>query len=265
MLSTAVLGRIQPPGTLATTTTNTLCCIHYVAVGEALGSTTAVGIRSFWSRIATSAYALELVYESLKDSLKEQQPELKPVTHESQTTASQLVGARALKELEGVSIYGAQLTKLVLGLGRVFGVMAAEAEGHAPEVNQFYLDSSWSDSNSRENGLLDSAVMHLALVRHTGTKLVEQAATQDYDYWLHPVFAPFFVYSYRRKRKMKLNGELLEGLVDRPRPTLRHILSRTSRSIQDELPEQLQLFEGLLCFVLRTGLSTRVCLAHGRS
>ena len=86
--------------------------------------------------------------------------------------------------------------------------------------------------------------MHLALVRNSGTKLSEQAATQEYDYWLHPIFAPFFIYSYRRKRKMLLAMDLLEGLVDRPRPTIRHILSNTNRLREEELPEQLSMFEG---------------------
>ena len=85
-------------------------------------------------------YALELVYESLRESVDQQGEQLVPVPRSLQTTAAQSVGARALKELEGVSIYGAQLTKLVLGLGRVFGVLASDAEGHTPEVNQFYLD-----------------------------------------------------------------------------------------------------------------------------
>ena len=189
-------------------------------------------------------YALELVYESLRHSLKDQDQKLGAVSSELQTNAAQSVGARALKELEGVSIYGAQLTKLVLGLGRVFSVMASRAEGHAPEVNQFYLKPSSDTSPSLQEDLLRTAVMHLALVRDSGTKLIEQAATQDYDYWLHPVFAPFFVYSYRRKRKMKLDVELLDGLVNRPRSTIRRILSNTNRSLEEDLPEQLQMFEG---------------------
>ena len=189
-------------------------------------------------------YALELVYESLRHTFNEQEQELGPVTPVLQTAAAQSVGARALKELEGVSIYGAQLTKLVLGLGRVFSVMASEAEGHAPEVNQFYLHPSSGNSTPRQQGLLEAAVMHLALIRSSGTKLDDQAATQEYDYWLNPVFAPFFVYSYRRKRKMQLDFQLLEGLVDRPRPTIRHILSSSNRSMDDGLPEQLKMFEG---------------------
>ena len=189
-------------------------------------------------------YALELVYESMKLNLDNQDEELGPVRHDLQSSAAQAVGDRALKELEGVSTYGARLTKLVLGLGRVFSVMAAHAEGHAPEVNQFYLMPSQRTPTDSQKGLLDAAVMHLALIRSSGTKLIEQAATQDYDYWLHPVFAPFFVYSHRRKRKMRLDIDLLEGLVDRPRPTIRHILASTDRAVDDELPAQLQMFEG---------------------
>ena len=189
-------------------------------------------------------YALELVYESLRDSLGQHDQGLRPVSASSQTRSAHSVGARALKELEGVSIYGAQLTKLVLGLGRVFGVMASQPEGHTPEVNQFYLDPNSGNLTSRQKGLLEAAVMHLALIRDPGTKLIEPADTQEYDYWLHPVFAPFFIYSYRRKRKMRLTSDLLEGLVDRPRPTIRHILASTKRYPVDELPEQLRMFEG---------------------
>ena len=189
-------------------------------------------------------YALELVYESLKHSLEDEAATLMPVSPASQTSAAQAVGARALKELEGVSIYGAQLTKLVLGLGRVFSVMASQAEGHAPEVNQFHFNPDSSHPTCRQSGLLEAAVMHLALIRKAGTKLSEQSSTQEFDYWLNPVFAPFFIYSHRRKRKMQLDYELLEGLVDRPRPTIRRILASTNRSIDDELPDQLQMFEG---------------------
>ena len=189
-------------------------------------------------------YALELVYESLKQGLNQQSQEFGRIDHELQTNAAQSVGARALKELEGVSIYGAQLTKLVLGLGRVFSVMASYPGGHAPEVNQFYLKPVSGTPTIRQKGLIDAAVMHLALVRDSGTKLNEMAATREYDYWLHPIFAPFFVFSYRRKRKMQLDFELMEGLVDRPQSSIKLILSRTRRPANDALPAQLRMFEG---------------------
>ena len=189
-------------------------------------------------------YALELVYESLRRNLEQQSLDLGPVRADLQTEAAHSVGARALKELEGVSIYGAQLTKLVLGLGRVFSVMALDAEGHAPEVNQFHLSPKSDDSVSEQEGLLVAAVMHLALIRKSGTKLSGWSATQDYDYWLHPVFAPFFVYSHRRKRKIQLDIDLLEGLVRRPGSTIRQILLRNNRTMEEELPEQLHMFGG---------------------
>ena len=59
-----------------------------------------------------------------------------------QTEAAQYVGKQNLSELEGLSVHGAQLTKLLLGLGRVFQTMASEAAGHTPEVTQFRISNA---------------------------------------------------------------------------------------------------------------------------
>ena len=48
--------------------------------------------------------------------------------------------------------------------------------------------------------------MHLALLRFAGSKLQVAGETKDYDYMVHPVFAPFFVFSSRRKRKMTITA-----------------------------------------------------------
>ena len=53
--------------------------------------------------------------------------------------------------------------------------------------------------------------------------------TRSYDYMLHPIFAPLFNFSYRRKRKMLLtHGELLL-LSRRSRPTINRLLARHNR------------------------------------
>jgi hypothetical protein len=57
------------------------------------------------------------------------------------------------------------------------------------------------------------------------------------------VFAPFFVFTYRRKRKMTLSGAQLLGLVKTPRRTIREVLAASGRSMDEPLPEQLGLFE----------------------
>jgi hypothetical protein len=145
--------------------------------------------------------------------------------------------------LEGLSIHGANLTKLLLGLGRIFGVMAAKPEGHSPEVNQFYLNNGTDiEKEDEAEELLRSAVMHLALVRWPGNKLADDADTKEYDYMVHPIFTPFFVFSYRRKRKMRLSAGDLVGLVEEHRNKIREILGRTERSDEEPLPEQLEFF-----------------------
>jgi len=92
--------------------------------------------------------------------------------------------------------------------------------------------------------LLTSAVMHLALVRSPGTKLLAESDTREYEYMMHPIFAPFFVFSYRRKRKIRLGSEQLLGLVRNPGSSIAEILRGQNRTdVQDPLPDQLRLFE----------------------
>jgi hypothetical protein len=198
-------------------------------------------------------YLLELVDQSLLRHLHEGRSLEVPVPIKTQTLTAQAVGKKNLSDLEGLSVHGAQLTKLLLGLGRVFGIMAAQLSGHGPEFNQFHLSEESSAGLRGEEGaqmkeeaerLLKAAVMHLALVRFSGSKLADEGETRDYDYMVHPVYAPFFVFSYRRKRKITLSHAQLIGLVKNPKETIRTILEDQNRSLDEPLPEQMLLFEG---------------------
>jgi hypothetical protein len=213
------------------------------------------GIRRYYAgwdtftRLAASniRYLLELVDQSLLLHYRRHKSFDTAISAEDQTLAAQAVGKKNLSELEGLSVSGAELTKLLLGLGRVFGQMAGAPIGHAPEINQFHLSDEEPTDNalalqSRVAHLLDSAVMHLALLRWPGTKLGSEVDTRDYDYAMHPIFSAFFVFSYRRKRKMVLDSSDILGLVATPRDTIRSLLTRHHRS-EDPLPEQLRIFE----------------------
>jgi hypothetical protein len=191
-------------------------------------------------------YLIELVDQSLLLHVRKGCSLADPVPVETQTRAAQNVGKKNLAELEGLSVEGAHLTKLVLGLGRIFQVMSAQPEGHAPEINQFRLEDKRLDSVlSRDvDNVLRAAVMHLALLRFPGSKLADEAETRDYDYMLHPVFSAFFVFSHRRKRKMPLTSAELLGLIRNPREYISQILFRHRRNVDEQLPEQVALFEG---------------------
>ncbi len=186
-------------------------------------------------------YLLELVDRSLISHLADGGSLSSPVSPKLQTESAQHVGRKNLSELEGLSVYGGKLTRLLLGMGRVFGVMAANAGGHAPEVNQFAFSDAQLPEDVTE--LMRAAVMHLACVRFSGTKPTGDDDIRDFDYMLHPVFAPFFVFSHRRKRKMTITGRELLLLITDPRSGVEGLLSRSNRKFDDLLPEQLMLFE----------------------
>ena len=186
-------------------------------------------------------YLLELVDRSLLLHIQRGGHLSEGVPPEIQTEAAQTVGKKNLGELEGLSVHGADLTKLLLGLGRVFGIMAQDSSAHTPEVNQFHITNDVVDEKVDE--LLTSAVMHLALLRFTGNKAADESDTKAYNYRVHPIYAPFFVFSYRRKRKMALSCADLMGLVKEPKKTIRDVLGRSNREPDDFLPAQLMLFE----------------------
>ena len=190
-------------------------------------------------------FLLQLVEESLARHLRDGGGLQDPLTAELQTHAAQAIGRRNLTELEGLSVHGAQLAKLLLSLGRILGVMAARPEGHAPEVNQFEVAGGrpGSPQQNETDALLDAAVMHLALARHSGSKLADVTETRDWDYTVYPIFAPFFNFSYRRKRKMRLTPDQVLALVRSPNPAIAQVLADKNRGLEETLPEQLRLFE----------------------
>jgi hypothetical protein len=209
------------------------------------------GIRKYyvgWDVYVTLAngnirYLLELVHNAFLRHIEDGGVLLEPISHENQTSAAEEVGKKNLSELEGLSVDGAKLTKLLLSVGRVFQVLADDPAGHAPEVNQFHLkEGDTSEELQRVKEILNQAVMHLALVRFSGTKPMDEADTKEYDYMIHPVFAPFFVFSHRRKRRLSFDVAQIIGLIERPRETIREILTRNNRRDVEVLPDQLQLF-----------------------
>ena len=189
-------------------------------------------------------YLLELVHSAFLMHEEQGGSQLSAIDPETQTHAAQAVGRKNLSELEGLSVDGARLTKLLLSLGRVFGVLAALPGGHTPEANQFHIreDVTAPESDARAMELLKHAVMHLALVRYDGSKALDERDTKAYDYMIHPIFAPFFVFSHRKKRKIFLSGAQLLTLVERPREGIDLTLREHKRPALDPLPDQLQLF-----------------------
>ncbi|MEN5264802.1 hypothetical protein [Stenotrophomonas sp. TWI587] len=189
-------------------------------------------------------YLLELVHAAFRGHIESGGLPEQPISQKLQTEAAQAVGRKNLSELEGLSVDGARLTKLLLSLGRVFQVLAESPAGHTPEANQFHLreEAAADGVDDKASELLKQAVMHLALVRFSGSKPLDERDTRAYDYMIHPIFAPFFVFSHRKKRKIQLTSTQLLSLIDRPRDAIKETLEKNNRTELEALPDQLRLF-----------------------
>ena len=194
-------------------------------------------------------YLLALVYRGLVQHLQDVGDGMlaDSVSVEAQTAAAKKVARERLEELEGLSADGTTLAQLVTGLGKIFGNMAAQAEGHAPEVTQFSVTGSSSTHNAtaeRVNELLRAGVMLLALRRFPGTKPTGKDDIHQYDYMLHPLFSALFDFSFRKKRRTALSATDIMGLVESQRQTVGNILARSNRKPDDTLfGDQMTLFE----------------------
>lgn len=186
-------------------------------------------------------YLLQLIGEALRLQQSDGQPaDGEPIRPLIQTQAAIAVGAQNVKELEGLGVHGAQLTRLVLSLGRLFEMLALEPEGRRPEITRFTLAED--EPLDSVEPLLRAAVMHLALVRRVSSQRTD-LDLKAYDYAVHPIFAAFFGFSHRDMRKIKLKpGDILQLMQD-PKRAIRQIM-RTSDPAGDlPLPDQLRLFE----------------------
>lgn len=209
-----------------------------------------VGIQKYYSgwntyiKLANGniRYLMELVYRAYEKHISGGSDLKFPVSYENQTYAAQDIGLKNLMELEGLWKNGAQLTKLLLGFGRIFNVLACEQVKSRPELVQFSISGSTSNECDE---ILNAAVMNLALIRMPGNKLSDQNTTRDYIYAIHPIYAPYFVFSYRRKRNMNITESELLGVINDPKKYIKSILAKSNikESEINELPSQLLLFE----------------------
>lgn len=187
-------------------------------------------------------YLMELVYRAYEKHIKEGNDLLVPISPSNQTIAAQDAGLKNLMELEGLSNNGAQLTRLLLGFGKIFNVLARSDGKIRPEVNQFCIKGV---QNSERLPIITNAVMNLALIRMPGNKLNDEANTKESMYMLHPIYAAYFVYSHRKKRKLDVTEQQLMDVVQNKKDIIKNILSNCNVSEQDykSSPEQLTLFD----------------------
>lgn len=190
-------------------------------------------------------YMIRLVHEALRLHVLSENTLDRMVSIADQTDAATRVGETTVRDLQGWSRQGADLTRLTLGLGSIFGSLAREAALSTPEVNQFRVGYSGSMASSLEvERLLGEAVGQGVLIGFDGDKNARRSgATPEMDYQLHPVLSAFFVYSPRSKRRMTLQADQIISLTKRETAsnTVRKVLATRGASAK-KLPDEITLF-----------------------
>lgn len=205
------------------------------------------GIRKYyagWETFTTLAarnirFLLQLVEFSLREHINRNRHLGEPIPPLDQTRAARRVGESNIEELEGIDVdgvpEGARIVRLLMGLGRIFEIFAADPFGHAPEINQFWIpdleDDCIGDQNRVEiERVLRAGVMHLALDRSASNKLgSHEPRVFNGIYSVHPIFSAYFQYSHRKKRKMKLSVDDILGLINNQRAVIDRVLRRHNR------------------------------------
>lgn len=187
-------------------------------------------------------YLMELVYKSFYFYLLNEGDINKPIPLDIQTKAAKNVGRKNLKELDGFTKRGVELTKMVQSFGTIFGQLAKDGDHLAPEIVQFEIEGVISE---RTSSLLSLGVMYLALVKMPANKLSGKSDVKEYMYSLHPIYAPFFGYSFRKKRKMPITNEEFLMCIDNQTEGVSAILKRKNITPEEKPidPRQLDFFD----------------------
>ena len=193
-------------------------------------------------------FYMQLVHESIVRQISAKKDLSAKIDYKDQTLAARRVGLNYLRELEGATARGSHLSKLILGFGRFFQLLASDPRGGAPECNQFFFRGSGEvvpkKQKEEASRLLADAVMHMALVRSPGTKLPTESDTRAWDYSPHPIFSPYFNYSSRRKRKIGITDIDLIGMSKNPQSTIKRLLGNSRQHLTNsELPTQMSMFD----------------------
>ena len=189
-------------------------------------------------------FFLELIGDSVREAMPTDLSDRIVVRPGQQTDAARAVATRQLEQLDSVGRHGGELKRLVLGIGKVFFELTRQPKGRAPEPTSFVL-SGRSDVVSVVRERLNKGIANLVFVSNPRTKATSDVEIRDDEYSLHPILAPFFEMSYRKKRRITLRAEHLRMLQDDSKTAMALLLRKVDQTPSDDLPEQLAIFSSL--------------------
>ena len=189
-------------------------------------------------------FFLELIGDSVREAMPGDLSDSIMIRPEQQTDAARAVATRQLEQLDSLGGHGGELKRLVLGIGKVLFELTRRPKGRIPEPTSFVLTGEPQDIAAIRKRLR-AGIANLVFVSNPRTKATSDVEIRDEEYSLHPILAPFFEISYRKKRRITLKAGHLCMLRDDPKTAIAQLLRNVEQTPSEDLPEQLALFSSL--------------------
>lgn len=161
---------------------------------------------------------IELCYQSIKKAefdLINSDNELYEISIETQSRATYNTSCLELEKISDLGPNGHHLKKIANRLGKLFSTIQNRKSQSEPELNHFTFElSDKSQLSSFTQELLNEALVWSVLFEEKSTKIKSNTSIEPKDYILHPVLAPCFGISYRKKRKIKLTLNELQIIFE---------------------------------------------------
>lgn len=190
---------------------------------------------------------LELCHKSLSKSSftagSKSKSYIKPI---DQAEAAKQASIAFLNEIKSCGKLGNRLHTFVLRLGGLFHLSHKILTQSEPEQTHFSITSGKKPLDFDTKELLSEAVKWSVLYEEKSTKQKSTSTPDDVEYVLNPIYSPYFNISYRKKRKLELNIDEVDGLANGSVDEYEMLLKKYKKQWSIDLPEiPLTLFSNL--------------------
>ena len=163
-------------------------------------------------------HLLELCHQSIVEY--ERVENFKSITIENfsiplsiQTKAVRNTSKTQIDKIANLGKYGKDLQKIVIRLGKIFLLSQKRNSQSVAEINQFTIKGyEINSSDIDEEKLINECKIWGVLKETDNNKQTTSRDNARYLYILHPIFAPYFGISYRKKRKIDLSYEEFKNI-----------------------------------------------------
>jgi len=155
-------------------------------------------------------HLLELCYQSIVEYEKKKNIDMLLINNfhiptKYQAQAVKLTSKTQINKISSLGQYGKELQKIVIRLGKIFLLSQKRKSQSMAEVNQFTVKGFEIDITDKENSkLINECKIWGILKEESNTKKTTEKDNATTLYILHPIFAPYFGISPRKKRKIDL-------------------------------------------------------------